>query len=549
MNKRVSGFLCLIRQSNNFQLIWSPFDPSTGESIFQPIKIPTTDQWAKNGPFIFDCKEVFFIQFSENPLTLTIFRNNEGNHTYLIPESEFISVVQLVEQLILNGIAVPCKEPSYSLEFYKRCREGVYSYTPPPLKLNYKPYTTLSNFWLDVHHFFTELMIYLDSSGTVPLDTDFPLASAARACHELVMNEINDYLSKVPQYTQITKSEIPTLFDSNGRLIDPELFLHRAYHSGIEPSALPDLLPFVFGVYSYDSTSEEREKIRADLQNEFSILKSQVESKLPIQIQNSKKTTDDYRVISHDVARTDRGLSSFKNLKGTGPKILAELLHVSTQYDPELGYLQGMNDLFVPIMLSYIPLWNDDSEPINESGEIIDCSNVLYIIFWCFQRMLTKTKQLELLADVTECCKKRAATVIHLLSSVSPVAAIWMRNRGMQDLLWCYSDFLLMFKRTYADVWSVWLKFSCSLKPDKWLCYFTCAMIIACFEKLTLEKDTSLTAMMDAFPKRVSEMDVETVGSIALWLCEKVPLPDDEEIDDGDEEIEKFDFFEALCTK
>ena len=128
-------------------------------------------------------------------------------------------------------------------------------------------------------------------------------------------------------------------------------FRKRVYHSGIEKSILPDLLPFVFQVYSYDSTYEERKEIDKKRKEDLLIFNEQVDSRLPIQIKNCKKVTDDTRVISHDVARTDRNLPAFNNLNGTGSKILSKFLHSYSLFNQKLGYLQGMNDLFVHIIM------------------------------------------------------------------------------------------------------------------------------------------------------------------------------------------------------
>jgi hypothetical protein len=34
-------------------------------------------------------------------------------------------------------------------------------------------------------------------------------------------------------------------------------------------------------------------------------------------------------------------------------------------YNPPIGYLQGMNDLFVPLILTFISGWSEDGEPID----------------------------------------------------------------------------------------------------------------------------------------------------------------------------------------
>jgi hypothetical protein len=91
--------------------------------------------------------------------------------------------------------------------------------------------------------------------------------------------------------------------------------------------------------------------------------------------------------------------------------MLTKLLHTFTLFNPPFGYLQGMNDLFVPIILAIVGNRTEEGEPV-------DLALLMGNIFWYFEAMLKNTGQL-------------------LISSVSPLAAIWMCRRGLRDLLWC----------------------------------------------------------------------------------------------------------------
>ena len=131
--------------------------------------------------------------------------------------------------------------------------------------------------------------------------------------------------------------------------------------------------------------------------------------------------------------------------------MLEDLLKAYCVYNPPIGYLQGMNDLFVPILLAYMPDWDENGDPIDKDGKVVDYKSYMPEIFWCFDSMLRNTDHLSFLSSVTEHCQGEAEIVHQILSQISPIAAIWMKRNNLSELLWCYSDFVLLFKRSFED--------------------------------------------------------------------------------------------------
>lgn len=542
---RTPGTICLTRNQDTFSLSWAPLDGSPSQrvaAVFQSLSLPTGDDWSPGKPFLCDCRLISLIEFSEDPLSISITRSDHTEvRRFQLPNTEFISLAMMVEQLLVNGIAVPGTKSEYCVEFYSQCHRGVYTYTPPHIQLSIKEFTSLSDFWSDVHSFFERLLIHLDASDTLPRDQDFPLATAARAAHKRLMRTVEAYVDGLPQYERVTS--VDGLFDSDGRVSDKQ-FKERLYHSGADKSVMPTILPFVVGMFDLDSTTEQREALEKELDEEFQLIRGQVRAMCPHQTEHNKRVHSTYRVIVHDVTRTDRHMAAFKNLQTIGPVMLTEFLKMYSIYNPPLGYLQGMNDLFVPIITAYVPNWRDDGTPIDENGNERDLEPLMPKLFWCFEAMLKNTDQLSLLANVTEHCKLQALRVHQIMTRVLPIGAIWMRRRGLQELLWCYSDFVLMFKRTYQDVWQVWLKFNCSPRPSQWLTYFMAAIILCSLDQLTLLPDVAITAMMDSFPKILDGLDVNKIGKVALWLFNEARLPENVVEDPGKIET-AFSFFET----
>jgi hypothetical protein len=285
---------------------------------------------------------------------------------------------------------------------------------------------------------------------------------------------------------------------------------------------LSDALPFVFGVHDAGETLAERESRDAQLVNEFRLLVEQVDSYTPEQIENSHRISAAFRVIRHDVSRTDRQLPAFRNSNGAGLEMVTRLLKTYCVFNPPIGYLQGMNDLFVPILLAFLPDWDDDGRPTGHDRAPIDCNPFLPTIFWCFEAMLRNIDHLKLLQSVTEQCQKLADAAFQILTKISPLAAIWMKRNGLKDLLWLYSDFVLLFKRSFDDIWGVWLQLNCSPSPENWLAYFITAVLVRGFDALAQVKEVSITTMMDSFPKILKAIDIEKIGTTALWIAELV---------------------------
>jgi hypothetical protein len=483
-------------------------------------------------------------------LSLSIFGpKDDERRKFSFAEGEFISVTELVEQLLINGIAVPSPDRNYSLQFYKRCHRGVYPYTPPHIQLAFETSTDLTAFWDCLHSFFLTLIIHLDQSDTLPKDPQFPLAEAARAAHLRVLAEVDLSISRLPSYQKVVVSEWSSLFDSDGRLTDQNLFRERLFHCGIESPILAVALPFVFGVYSPTSTASERSALENQLKVEFERLIEQVDSLTPAQIDSNHKVSAAFRVIKHDVSRTDRQVAAFKNTEGVGLKMVTRLLRTYCVFNPPIGYLQGMNDLFVPILLAFLPRWNEAGDPISEDGTILEYEKYLPTVFWCFDAMLRNIDHLKLLADVTKQCQDLADSISRILQKVSPLAAIWMKRNALTGLLWLYSDFVLLFKRSFPDIWSVWLQLTCAPHPSNWLAYFVAAILLRGFDQLAQIKEVTITQMMDAFPKIMADIDISLVGKTSLWLAEQVkPSTFQKKTEVEEVRMNEFRFFETEWT-
>ena len=552
-----NGTLVLSRYEETFMISWTPMSNSPMHHVSSAQQNQNNElpgSWEFNKPFRQECQHIYLLRLYPD-LSLSLepedkaLREENKSRKFSFNDMEFVSVTELVEQLLKEGIAVPSAEKEYSLRFYKRCHKGVYPYTPPHIQLAIDTWTDLKAFWDCLHKYFLSLIMHFDQNDTLPKDPQFPLSEAARAAHARVLAQVDEFTKGLPQYEKVTAAEWPSLFDEEGRIKDPEMFRARLFHEGIENEVLANALPFVFGVYKEGSTKAEREELDAQLQQEFKQLTDQVNAYTQTQIDNNKKVCAAFRVIKHDVSRTDRQLPAFKNSDGEGLAMVTKLLKTYCVFNPPIGYLQGMNDLFVPILLGFLPDWDEKTgNPIDKSGAVKeDYADYLPIVFWCFDAMLRNIDHLKLLQDVTKQCQILAKSIFDIMSKVSPLAAIWMKRSSLKDLLWCYSDFVLLFKRTFHDIWAVWLQLNCSRYPSHWLAYFVAAILMQGFDDLAKMPDVSITTMMDQFPKILEKIKLDKIGKTSLWLAEQFP-PQTREISPEPIVMSDFKFFETDWT-
>lgn len=538
---RTSGSIRLTLRQDFFFLSWTP--APEGALFVAPMALPAEDQWVHGKAFLCNCRDVKVFEFDDDPYTVTISRLSEtGVRRFEIPSSSFVFMSLFIEQIIINGIGVPGTVSKYCIEFYSMCRRGTYAYSPPDIQLVERAPKPIAEFWDDLFNFFTRLIVHLDESRALPDDASFPLVIAVRAEHARMMVEIPE----VPKAEPVSDTE--EILDEDGRVRNPEEFLERVYSAGIDPLIRGKMLSLIVGVHALDTTTKERENFDKERAVEFWTLVRQARSIQTTQLSRHKILREMLRVVDHDVARTDRLLNVFKKDGGPGPVMLTTFLKAYAQYDPPLGYLQGMNDLFVPIILTFVPTWTDEGIPVDETGAEINLDEVMPEIFWCFESLMRKTGHLKLLADVTENCRLQGVYVQKIIREVAPLSAVWMRRMGLEALLWLYSEFVLLFKRTFTDVWSVWLRFACAPKPSQWLPYFTSAILLSTLDDFAQFSDHTITRVMDKFPDLLAKLHVPETGELARWLYRKAPLPDDVKLSTESPNV-TFDLFETSWSQ
>ena len=520
---KVNGNLVLSADGEAFQFYWTIYDNSTNSWFKSIVSDPTnfaSNKWEDHTSFLIDATKISLISFQQNPLRIIF---NLGapqiKREFIISNSNLDQFLNFIEHIIACGIALPTNLWKYSLEVYKRCHKSVFIVQPYHFHIKYND--DINKLFESIIQYSSDVICFYDKQKSIPNDPIFPISSLALVDVETKLNKIEKINVK-----KVEKDGWDSFFDNEGRFIKFDEVKNRCKIAGIDESLIKDFLPFITNVFSPNSTYEERKERTEKLVFEFKCLKTQSQTMSKQQKENNPLIGPYAKVIVQDVNRTDRDLKCFKNDGGQGLKILTDLLNCYLLYNPKVLYLQGMNDLFVPILLNYIPDWDENSNPINCD----DIDEKLALVFWCYDGMLKSLHHTDLLSRLTDKMKYISQHAVSYISNVAPASKIWLKKSGNIELIFTYSDYVLLYKRSFHNIWRLWLFFLCFEKPQYALSLFTAAVVVAGLPQICTFKDWSITTMMAEYPRLIDSLDIDQVIHVAMWMFdENVIAPDEEQ--------------------
>ncbi|KAF9891333.1 GTPase activating protein [Aspergillus nanangensis] len=255
----------------------------------------------------------------------------------------------------------------------------------------------------------------------------------------------------------LTLTEWEGFFDPHtGRLqITPEEVKERIFHGGLEPNdgVRKEAWLFLLGVYSWDSSREERQAMMNSKRDEYIRLKGAWWERMV----EGSSTAEQYEWwkeqrnrIEKDVHRTDRTIPLFAGediphpdpdspFADTGTNVhleqMKDMLLTYNEYNPDLGYVQGMSDLLAPIYA----VMQDDA-----------------VAFWAFVGFMTRMER-NFLRDQSG-MRVQLLTLDHLVQLMDPQLYVHLQSADSTNFFFFFRMLLVWYKREFewVDVLRLW---------------------------------------------------------------------------------------------
>ncbi|XP_006869585.1 PREDICTED: TBC1 domain family member 16 isoform X2 [Chrysochloris asiatica] len=295
-----------------------------------------------------------------------------------------------------------------------------------------------------------------------------------------------------PEESKYKRLDVTAWLDHLNELgqVEEEYKLRKAiFFGGIDVSIRGEVWPFLLRYYSPESTSEEREALRAQKRKEYSDVQQKRLTMTPEAHQEFWRNVQ--FTVDKDVVRTDRGNQFFRGEGNPNVESMRRILLNYAVYNPAIGYSQGMSDLVAPIL-----------------AEVLDESDT----FWCFVGLMQNTifvssprdedmeKQLLYLRELLRLTHLRFYQ--HLVS---------LGEDGLQ-MLFCHRWLLLCFKREFpeAEALRIWEACWAHYQTD-YFHLFICVAIVVIYGDDVIEQQLATDQMLLHFGNLAMHMNGELV--------------------------------------
>lgn len=287
--------------------------------------------------------------------------------------------------------------------------------------------------------------------------------------------EVLDVEFDVERRPAVDTTEWRGFFDATGKLrrVSIGQVKDRIFHGGCSPEIRTEAWLFLLGVYPWDSTSIERQKILTEKKEEYQQLKRQWQQDTTRQ-KSDEIWKDQKCRIEKDVYRTDRSVSLFQDSDAPHPdgpesrfadfgtnlhlELLKEMLITYNEHNTRLGYIQGMSDLLSPL---YVTFQED------------------YITFAAFCEFMVRMER-NFVRDQSG-MRDQMRTVDHLVAIMDPELYGHLNKADSTNFFFCFRMLLVWFKREFK--WDQVLRLWEVLWTDRLSSQFVLFLVLALLDK------------------------------------------------------------------
>ncbi|XP_010526495.1 PREDICTED: TBC1 domain family member 15-like isoform X1 [Tarenaya hassleriana] len=257
-------------------------------------------------------------------------------------------------------------------------------------------------------------------------------------------------------------------FTEDGHL-DIVRVLRRIQRGGVHPSIKGAVWEFLVGCYDPNSTFEERNRLRSQRREQYDAWKEECQKMVPVigsgrlitlsvvsengqPIEDSssenqgwlvKTAISDQRVlqwmlslhqIGLDVVRTDRYLSFYE--REDNQARLWDVLAVYTWLNPDIGYVQGMNDICSPMII----LLENEADA-----------------FWCFERTMRRLRENFRATTTSMGVQTQLGVLSQIIRTVDPRLHQHLEELDGGEYLFAIRMLMVLFRREFSFMDALYL--------------------------------------------------------------------------------------------
>lgn len=314
--------------------------------------------------------------------------------------------------------------------------------------------------------------------------------------------------------------------DEKGKITDPSVVAHAVSAGSIDPPLRPSLWPFLLGFYPWDSSSEERSVVLQEARSKYNLLKQRTEESLEqaktastvAHVENDRKHSSEdgkdrllqqhlkriqvHDQIAKDVVRTDRKLDMFKDDDAPAIPLMAVLLDVYADHNPDIAYCQGMSDFLAPIM-NVIGLQDEA------------------MLFWCFEKLMNKMEA-NFRVDQSG-MQAQLAKLKKITKAADPELAAYFEQTDPQYYS-CFRWIVVRFKRelSFEDVTKLWeVLWSQRINCDDLHIFIAVGLLIAHRKKLLALEHGAFDRLLRYINDMSMRIDVDFAIHEGEWCYRK----------------------------
>ena len=259
----------------------------------------------------------------------------------------------------------------------------------------------------------------------------------------------------------------------------------------------------------------------------YKILKLQWESIVKTQKTQLIEINDLVRTIDNDVKRTDRNLPQFKD-ENTNLKLLKNVLMCFSIYDKDSGYVQGMGDLLVPIIVLYIKDWEDNEHPILFDKGIVTREETEAFCFSMLCGIMSTIQQNRMFTELSQHQQFIMERSLAIATFYHRSLKKWLHSNELNNLIFLYRPILLLFKREFkiSIVMRIWDSFFSHEIPYSFPRIYLSSLLIHLFPYYLFQTNGNLGDVMSLTDSVMPTLNGVEILNLAINLEEKLRATD-----------------------